>query len=193
MDLNHNSNQFTQPPEVASNGWAQCGDDMKSSRRRVLFVVVEGQALAATNPLSHVLWFACDRRLRAFSAISLAPVPDKRFTAHRSHSPQLLSHTLSKTHRPKKTSVPRCRRRSISTHIHTTEGSLSHPSARQRHPEMANPEAPKPQAPMEARPTSSSGRDGSHGTTGPITQAPVSPHTISLIPRPGTRSCLHGN
>lgn len=95
MDLNHNSNQFTQPPEVASNGWAQCGDDMKSSRRRVFLVVVEGQALAATNPLSHVLWLACDRRLRAFSAISLAPVPDKRFTAHRSHSPCHLNFCLT--------------------------------------------------------------------------------------------------
>lgn len=79
---------------------------MKSSTRRAFFVAVEGQALAATNPLSHVLWFACDRRLQAFRAISLAPVPDQRSTAHRSHSPQLLSHTLSKTQCPKKTSVP---------------------------------------------------------------------------------------
>ncbi|KAJ0118813.1 hypothetical protein J7T55_013068 [Diaporthe amygdali] len=37
---------------------------------------------------------------------------------------------------------------------------------------MATPEAPKPQAPMEARPTSSSSADASHGITGPITKAP---------------------
>lgn len=166
---------------------------MKSSRRRAFFAAVKGQALAATNPLFHVLWLVCDRRVQAFRAVSLAPVPNQRFTAHRPHSPQLLSHTLSKAQCPKKTSVPRYQRRSITTHIHTTESSLSHPSTRQRHPEMANPEAPKPQAPMEARPTSSSGPDASHGTTGPITQAPVSPQTIGLTTRPGIRSCLHGN
>ncbi|KAG6367037.1 hypothetical protein INS49_001219 [Diaporthe citri] len=50
---------------------------------------------------------------------------------------------------------------------------------------MANPEAPKPQAPMEARPTSSSGPDG---TTGPITQAPkAEPRPVAQKQEPELR------
>lgn len=139
---------------------------MKSSRRRAFSRCRERPSLGGRElPVARVV--ACLRS--ALTSIQGECLGSCAQPTLYCPPPSLTSTPVSlsfpKTRCPKETFVPRYRRRSL-----TTTKLLQHASVV---PKMANPDAPKPQAPMDARPTSPSSADA-----GPITQAPVSPHTF---------------
>lgn len=160
-----------------------CGDDMKSSTAgdAPFSVAVKGQALAATSSLSHVLRLACDRRLQAFRAIALAAVPNQRFTAHRPHSPRLLSHSLSpRFDAPRKYSCLDIDADQLPQPTSHTQAACLAPSTRQRHPENGQPRGPQAPGPNGGAPhlTERRGRIPRHD--GP--DHPSTRESLALLP-----------